>query len=85
MHACNFKQAFYPLYKLLYRMTVTTQNYFFQAFCSVPGCQACMCKRSISFVFAPISGENQILGQKLFCSVSKGVRRRFPALTESVI
>jgi len=28
---------------------VTTQNAFIQAYCSVPGCQTCMCKRDITF------------------------------------
>jgi len=26
-HACNFKQAFYPLHNYIYRVTLTTQKY----------------------------------------------------------
>jgi len=46
-YACNFKHAFYPLHKLLYRVTLTTQTYCYISFCSVPGCQTCMCKRAL--------------------------------------
>jgi len=28
-HACNFKQAFYPLHKTIYRVTLTTQKCFY--------------------------------------------------------
>jgi len=32
-----------------YRVTLTTQKDFYTSFFSVPDCQTCMCKRSISF------------------------------------
>jgi len=48
-HAWNFKQAFYPVYKLYIAWPLQHKNTFIQAsFCSVPCCQTCMCKRGIS-------------------------------------
>jgi len=35
----NFKQASYPLHLLLYRVTLTTQKYFYESFPLVSGCQ----------------------------------------------
>jgi len=46
-YVCNFKQAFYALYKLFIAWPWQHKNTFIQAFCSLPGCQTCMCKRSI--------------------------------------
>jgi len=50
-HACRFKQAFCLLYKLHTGIVWAWQrkNTFIQAFRSVPGCQTCMCKRSMRF------------------------------------
>jgi len=41
----QFKEAFYPLHKLDIAWPWQRKNTFIQAFCSVPGCQVCMCKR----------------------------------------
>jgi len=46
----QFKQAFYPLRKLLPWLW-QHKNTFVQAFRSVPGCQTCLCKRGINFVW----------------------------------
>jgi len=48
-HACNFKQAFYPLHKLYITRPWQHKNTFLHAFRSVPGCQTCMCKRGIRY------------------------------------
>jgi len=48
-HACNFKQVFYLLHKLYIAWPWQHKNTFIQAFCSVPGCQTCVCKRGIRF------------------------------------
>jgi len=54
--ACNFKQAFYSLYKLYISWPWQHKNDFIQAFLLVPGCQNCMCKRGIRNPFSQTSG-----------------------------
>jgi len=39
------KQAFYPLYKQNIALAWQQESIFLDAFCLVPGCQTCVCKR----------------------------------------
>jgi len=57
-HACSMKQALYPLQKLNIARACQHENTFIQVFCSVPGCQTCMCKRSISLTLTCLPSFN---------------------------
>jgi len=46
--ACSMKQALYPLHKLNIALAGEQENTLIQVFCSVSGCQTCMCKRGIN-------------------------------------
>jgi len=49
--ACSMKQVFYPLHKQNITRARQQEGTFLPAFCPVPGCQTCMCKRSITPMF----------------------------------
>jgi len=45
----QYEASFLSTAQTKYCASLTTRKYtFWQAFCSVPGCQTCMCKRGIS-------------------------------------
>jgi len=66
-HACNFKQASYPL-QLNIAWPWQYENTFIQSFLSAPGCQTCMCKRGISY-FCNIFGWKKILLKRVLSAV----------------